>query len=147
MNKNQKDVASQTAGFAKYLLPLCFILVAGVLIPGCGQQKASQPTGSTDRYTLVSVDGKPVPASISHEGVPLKVLSGTFTLNPDGTCSTRTTFVPPSGSEVSRDANATYTRTGSTLTMSWQGAGTTTGALHGNDFFMTNEGMAFVYRK
>jgi hypothetical protein len=88
-----------------------------------------------------------VPASVSHEGVALQVRSGTFTFKADGTCSTKTTFVPPSGSEIAREVSATYTKVGSKLTMQWQGAGTTTGTIEGNTFTMDNEGMVFAYKK
>lgn len=88
-----------------------------------------------------------MPASVSHEGVALQVRSGTFTFKADGTCSTKTTFVPPLGSEVAREVSATYTKVGSKLTMQWQGAGTTTGTIEGNTFTMDNEGMVFAYKK
>ena len=98
-------------------------------------------------YTLVAVNGNKVPASVSHEGVALQVRSGTFTIKADGTCGTKTTFVPPSGSEVTREVSATYTRDGSKLTIQWQGAGTTTGTIQGNTFTMDNEGMLFTYKR
>ena len=98
-------------------------------------------------YTLVTVNGNKVPASVSHEGVALQVRSGTFIIKADGTCSTKTAFVPPSGSEVTREVSATYTKDGPKLTMQWQGAGTTTGTIEGDTFTMNNEGMIFAYKK
>jgi hypothetical protein len=102
------------------------------------------PTGV---YTLVTADGKPVPAKISHDGHSLDLLSGIFTIKADGTCSSQTVFVPPSGKEVSREVNATYTQNGPNLTMRWQSAGMTKGTVEGNTFTMNNEGMILVYRK
>jgi len=64
-----------------------------------------------------------------------------------GTCSTKTVFVPPSGTEVAREVSATYTKDGPRLTMQWKGAGTTVGTIQGNTFTMDNEGMVLVYRK
>lgn len=98
-------------------------------------------------YTLVSVNGNKVPATVSHERVSLQVRSGTFTIKADGTCGAKTIFVPPSGSEVTREVSATYTREGSRLNMQWQGAGRTTGTMEGNTFTMDNEGMVFAYKK
>jgi hypothetical protein len=77
----------------------------------------------------------------------LQVRSGSFTVKAGGTCSTKTTFVPPSGAEATRDVSATYTKEGSKLTMQWQGAGMTTATVEGGTLTMNNEGMLFVYRK
>ena len=133
---------------AKLALPLCFLLTAGLFLSACKPEakvaKESDPTGD---YALVSVSGNPVPASVDHDGVKLQVRSGTFSIKADGTCGTKTVFVPPTGQEVTREVSATYTKEGSKLTMQWKGAGTTTGTVEGKTFTMNNEGMLFVYRK
>lgn len=127
---------------------LCFLLITGLLLSGCKpESNVAEGGGPTGVYALVSVNGNQVPASVTHDGVVLQVRSGTFTLKADGTCGTKTVFVPPSGQEVTREVSATYTRQGATLTMQWQGAGRTTGTLTDNTFTMDNEGMLFVYRK
>jgi hypothetical protein len=129
-------------------LRLCFVLAAGLVMSACVNKKpVHNQADFTGSYTLVSVDGKPVPANISHDGAAIQVRSGTFTINADGTCSSKTVFVPPSGSEVTRDVSATFTRDGSKLAMRWKGAGKTVGTIQGNTFTMDNEGTAFVYRK
>jgi hypothetical protein len=95
-------------------------------------------------YALVSINGNKLP--FSHpEGAVIR--SGVFTINKDGTCSSKMTFSMPSGDDGSREVSATYTREGSKLTMTWTGAGTTTGSVEGNTFKMNNEGMVFAYRK
>ena len=48
---------------------------------------------------------------------------------------------------MERVVEATYTVSGTNLTMRWEGAGTTTGSVKGNDFTMNNEEMIFAYRK
>ena len=111
------------------------------------KQKVAEGGDPTGVYALVSVNGNKVPASVSHDGSALQVRSGTFTIKADGTCSTKTVFVPPSGQEATREVSATYTKEGSKLTMQWKGAGMTTGTIEGNTFTMDNEGMLFVYRK
>jgi hypothetical protein len=146
MNSNQGRFPSIT--FTQHAVQLCYLLTVGLLFSACKQEVkvtgASDPTGV---YALVAVNGNQMPASISHEGTSLQVRSGSFTIKGDGTCSTKTVFVPPTGSEATREVSATYTRDGAKLTMRWQGAGTTTGTVEGNTFTMNNEGMVFVYRK
>jgi hypothetical protein len=88
-----------------------------------------------------------VPTTISHEGTALQIRSGTFTINADGTCSSKMVFVPPSGAEATREVSATYTREGAKLNMQWKDAGQTTGTIEGNTFSMDNEGMVLAYRK
>jgi hypothetical protein len=129
-------------------LKCCFVVAVGLFMSACHTQpttaNAPDPAGV---YALVSVNGKPVPANVSHEGATLQVRSGVFTINADGTCSSKMIFVPPSGTEATREVSATYTRDGSKLTMQWKGAGKTVGTIDGNTFTMENEGMVLVYRK
>ena len=126
-----------------------FVVAAwGLFFSACQmQQPPATATESAGVYALVSVDGKPVPASVSHEGVTLNVRSGTFTIKADGTCSSRIVFVSPSGIETTREVSATYTEEGSQVNMRWKGAGKTVGTISGKTFTMNNEGMLFVYRK
>jgi hypothetical protein len=130
------------------LLQTCLLLASGFLLSSCGEKPGVKPDGSfTGVYALVTVDGAKVPATVSHDGQKIQVRSGTFTLGADGMCSSTTTFVPPGGAEATRETKATYTREGSTLTLKWEGAGTTRGTLQGGTFTMDNEGMTLVYRK
>ncbi len=127
---------------------LCFALAAGLVMSACMMQKSAlNDADFAGVYALVSVNGNPVPASISHQGTALQVRSGTFTIIADGTCSSKTIFVTPSGTEVAREVSATYTKDGSRLTMEWKGAGETFGTIQGNTFTMDNEGIVFVYSK
>ena len=132
----------------RHALQLVFLLTAGILLSACKQEtKVAAVAVPTGVYTLVSVNGNKVPASVSHDGTALQVRSGSFTIKADGTCGTTTVFVPPSGKEATREVSATYTKEGSKLTMQWQGAGMTTGTIDGNTFTMDNVGMLFVYKK
>ena len=98
-------------------------------------------------YALVTVDGQKVPATVTHEGHTLQIRSGSFTLGADGKCTSKMTFIPPSGTESAVEVKATSTREGSKLRMQWVGAGVTQGTADGHTFTMENEGMVFVYRK
>jgi hypothetical protein len=123
-------------------------IVTLLALSGCqGSRSISTDTDSIGVYTLVSVDGKSLPSSLTHEGTAMVVKSGTFTLNADGTCRTWTVFSVPPNTDVSREAKATYTRNGTELTMKWENAGTTQGRLDGNKFTLSNEGMVFGYQK
>ncbi len=130
-------------------LKCCFVVAVGLFISACQKEQptANVPSSVVGIYTLVSIDGKPVPTSISEQGVSLEMRSGTFTINANGTCSSKMVFVPPGGTEVTFERGATYTMNGSALTMQWQGAGITVGTIDGNTFTMANEGMVFVYKK
>ena len=123
-------------------------MAAGLLLGACTPAgKGAANSDLAGVYTLISVDGSRIPATVSHDGASLQVRSGNFTFKADGTCSTKTVFVPPSGTEVTREVSATYTRDGAKLRMQWQGAGTTEGTLSGDTFTMNNEGMVLIYRK
>jgi hypothetical protein len=116
-----------------------------VVCAGCKQDaKVAADTDPVGTYSLVSVDGNKVPCTVQHEGRALPVKSGSFIINPDGTCSSKMVL---SGSDSAIEVKATYTRQGSKLTMQWEGAGTTTGTVEGDTFTMNNEGMIFAYRK
>ena len=133
----------------KYLSPLAFSLLAtGLVTTACKNLKSNVTDADlAGAYALVSVDGKELPANVSHEGTTLQVRSGTFTINVDGTCGTKTIFVPPSGKEIAREATATYTKDGPMMNMKWKGAGKTVGTIESNTFTMNNQGMVFVYCK
>jgi len=133
------------------LLPL-FMVMVGV---GCKQEAkvaadtktVAAPAADNDpvgTYALVSVDGKQVPCTLEHEGHTMTINSGSFSLNADGTCSSKMFLA---GRDAAIEVKATYTRDGPKLTMKWQGAGMTLGTLEGDTFTMNNEGMVLAYRK
>ena len=146
--KRNYYTAVQATYSMQHAAQLCALMAAGLLLSACKPEtKLTEDRSPSDAYTLISVNGNKIPAAVSHEGTVLHVRSGTFTIHADGTCMTKTVFIPPSGSEVTREVSASYTKAGSTLTMQWKGAGTTTGTIEGSTFTMDNEGMLFVYRK
>jgi hypothetical protein len=115
---------------------------------GCKQEaKVAADLNPAGIYTLASVDGKQVPCALTHEGATVTIKSGVFTINGDGTCSSKIIFSMPSQGDVSREVKATYMRQGTKLTMKWEGAGTTMGNVESNTFTMDNEGMVFAYQK
>jgi len=122
--------------------------IAGLMMLGCKPARlATTDTVPPGVYTLVSVDGNPVPAQVKHDGHTIEVRSGTFTFDSGASCRSHTVFVRAGGREVVRDVEATYTRSGNQLKMKWKGAGTTEGTIEGSIFTLNNEGMRFVYRQ
>lgn len=159
MKTKQNVMNGEPGRVTRHFLPLRWLpLFMLVVWAGCKQDAKvaadtktvgtaaveSNPVGT---YNLVSVDGKQVPCVLQHEGQSPTVKSGSFIINPDGTCSSKVDFSLPSGGHSSREVKATYTRQGSKLTMQWEGAGLTTGTVEGDTFTMNNEGMIFAYRK
>ncbi len=98
-------------------------------------------------YTLVSVDGKNVPCIINHGGTTMNVQSGTFTITTNGSITSVMTISVGDKKNVRVERTATYQMKNSELKMKWQNAGTTKGRVAGQTFTMTNEGMAYVYKK
>ena len=119
-----------------------------LVMVGCKPARvASHQAVPAGVYTLVSVDGSPVPAKVTHGGHAMEVRSGALTFEAGNACATRTAFALTGGKEIVREVQATYTRSGAHLKMKWKGAGTTTGTLEGETFTLENEGMKFVYRR
>lgn len=150
MKTNPNNRNDETQQLTQHPLRLsCLALCLVALWAGCKQDaRVANEADPIGTYTLVSVDGNKVPCAVKHdEKEGLTVKSGRFIINADGTCSSTIAFVAPSGRDASREVKASYTRTGSKLTMKWEGAGITTGTVEGDTFTMINEGMKFAYRK
>lgn len=154
MKLTRTDLPVRSSTAASWAMALAAVLALGLLGSACkpaaqasagDNAKAGQDV--TGVYALVIVEGKKLPADISHEGHELQVRSGAFTINADGTCSSKMVFVPAGSSEVTREVSATYQRSGAKLDMQWKGAGRTTGTIEGTKFTMNNEGMTLVYQK
>ena len=127
------------------LFAIVFLAVFLVACQGLG--------GDVDRsdisgiYYLVKVDGAAVPTEVDHDGVALQVQSGVFIISDDGTCFSRTEFVPPDGDQITREVHADYRIEDALLIMQWEGAGVTEGTVDGDTFVMDNHGMVFEYSR
>ncbi|MDR3458526.1 MAG: hypothetical protein P4N60_13835 [Verrucomicrobiae bacterium] len=124
-----------------------FLLFA---LTGCqGGRRTTAELPPVGDYALVSVDDKPVPCKLTHEGTAVIVKSGGLTFNADGACRSLSVFAVPPNQDVQREVKATCARAGAELTLRWQHAGVTKGLLSENDrkFMMNNEGMIFAYRR
>ncbi len=138
---NMKQSIVAWCSFAFRLLPVLIVLCWA----GCKQEaKVTADASPVGTYKLVSIDGKPVPCSVQHEGHTMGIQSGSFEINADGTCSSKMFL---SGRNSPIEVKASYSREGPKLTMRWEGAGTTIGTIEGDTFTMNNEGMVLAYRK
>lgn len=139
-----------------------FLIAATLSSSGCGSRvtppqpplvtksaaaELTRPQDITGTYVLVTINGAALPYTMTHEPPGVRVTSGSFTFRADGSCSSKMSFVLPSGEARDRVVSATWTRDGSKLTMVWQGAGTTLGTIAGDIFTMDNEGQVLAYRK
>ncbi len=127
---------------------LCAALIAALSLGACqtGMQSSSG-SDVTGIYYLAKVNGSPVPTTVFHDGVEMRIVSGTFIISKDGTCFSRMHFVPPDGTQATREVRAKYRLRDSRLTMDWENAGTTEGTVEGDTFIMDNEGMILEYTK
>ncbi len=149
MKNIQNKLNSKSPRPARLLFLYAFLGICTALV-SAGYKEETKVAAEPDpvgTYALVTVDGKQVPCAVEHDGHALTIKSGIFIINADGSCSSKMVFTPPSGGDATREVKATYTRQGATLTMKWEGAGTTTGNVEGNAFTMNNEGMLLSYRK
>ncbi len=135
----------------KLKMVLLIVLLAGLPLacktttPG----KAADSSGFIGTYSLVSIDGHPVPYAPIHEGQQggPEVVSSTFTLNGGGTVVSTYNYALPSGETMSRDLKGTYAEAGSDFNVKWEGAGQTKVTIEGSTLTMDNHGMLFVYQK
>ncbi len=130
------------------LFVCCFASFAVLIFSACNNdQTTANRLNPFGVYTLITIDAKHVPTSVPEGGVIIQVISGTFAINTDSTCTSKMTIIPPGGTEITTEASATYTMNDLTLTMHWKGAGITVGTISGNTFTMENEGLIYVYSK
>ena len=134
----------------KGIIPILIAGAMGMLTwpapPAGADTEVNRPAGPVGVYQLIEVNGSKLPATVSH-GTTLKILSGTFTITAEKTCTSLIRMRVPSGEEVSKKVEATYTQQGRKLTMKWEGAGMTEGTVAGDTFTMVNEGMVFTYQR
>ena len=135
---------------AKLRSVLLVVIVMGLslscntIAPG----KAAESFGLTGTYSLISIDGHPVPYAPTHEGQQApEVVSSTLTLNSGGTFVSTMSYANASGGTMSRDFKGTYTREGSDFNLKWEGAGQTKITMDGSTLTMDNHGILFVYQK
>ncbi len=125
-------------------------LLAILLLPaltGCKNKTVVTGPDPVGVYTLVSVDGKTLPCTLTHAGTTMNIQSGSFTITAEGKCTSSINLSMGSNQNLTKITQATFTQSGAELTMNWERAGTTRGSVADDTFTMNNEGMIFAYRK
>ncbi len=116
--------------------------------PAWSQEKVEGSGEFAGTYHLVTIDDHAVPYAPVHEGHQApQIVSSILTLNGDGKFISTMKYGETPNLTGSRDFKGTYTREGSGLTLSWEGAGQTNVTLEGDKITMNNEGMFFVYQR
>lgn len=123
------------------------LLLLGALTRGHAQSANRSATDPVGLYTLSSVDGKPVPCTINHEGRVMEVLSGTFIISTNNQITSVMTVSVGDRKNIRIETHATFKLKNSELSMKWKNAGTTKGGVVGQTFTMTNEGMVYLYQR
>jgi hypothetical protein len=129
---------------------LLAMLLLMLMLTACRNDSAAANGAGADAsgvYTLVGIDDKPLPCTLTHAGTPMSIQSGTFTITPAGKCVSSIDLILGTNRHITKVTRAQYARSGDELTMNWEHAGTTQGRVLGNHFIMTNEGMVFSYQK
>jgi len=141
VNRDRTDYTPRVIAFFVLLVLLLWAAARGQA------QAAEKAIDVAGVYTLMSVDGRSVPSAINHDGRVMNVHSGTLTITTNAQVTSLMTVSVGDRKNLRVERTATYTLTNSELTMKSQNAGTTKGRIVGRTFTMTNEGMAYVYRK
>jgi hypothetical protein len=124
-------------------------LLVALLVGWATTGTAVEHSALAGNYSLVCVDGRPIPYAPMHEGQSgIEVTSGTITLQGDGTFVSAMGYGKrPVNFPDSRDFKGTYTQEEDGLMLTWDGAGRTRVTLYGNVIVMDNHGTLFVYAR
>lgn len=125
---------------------LIFVLAA---VAACGGSPTAAGSGDeVGTYTLVSIDGNALPATLTHGGVQATVVSATLILGTGGTVQMSTRFrLPPDTTTIPQNVSGSYQRSGSVLTFSYANGGANTGTVAGSDLRFLNEGASWLFHK
>ena len=130
-------------GFSLSLI--IFVAISSVACRHNEEQKSR--VDGIGSYSLISVNGSRLPATVEHHGTPIYIASGELFIERDSSCTSTTIFGPPGGSPITRTVKAVYKQRGKNLTLRWENGGQTSGSIEGITFTMNNEGMEFFYEK
>jgi hypothetical protein len=133
------------------------LALAGVIAAGSASGRdaaASKLPGAQSElgtYTLQSVNGKAIPATLAEGGANVEVVSGSIVLGASSTVTVVTSFrVPPgTGTPQSSTTSGTYRLQGDTLTFTFTNGGGSVGALKGSTIqaAMTEPTDVWIYKK
>lgn len=100
-----------------------------VLVVGCAESIAPD-ADLIGTYDLVSVNGTALPVEVDTDDGPMEVVSGQFVVGEGGSCTGAITVREPDTDPTFTLSNTcTWTRSGTTVQVSWTNGGTDTATL------------------
>jgi hypothetical protein len=126
------------------------MFLALVLAAACSSSNApSAPTASeTGSYTLRSLDGHALPASVVEGSTTTDVLSGNLTLANGGVFEMSVVYrVAGQSTSVTNDLAGHYARQGNSLSFSYSNGGANSGTVSADTLRMTNEGIVWLFTR
>ena len=131
------------------LIAFALLLLAPIVVEGCGSDAVTKPESAVGTFTLSSVDGGPLPLLIIGGEPKLEVLNDVLTFADGGTFTQKTTFRFTEAGVPSVEDHSelgTFTLEGSALSIHFPSDNSTTKAtLSGDKISVTGQGHALVY--
>ncbi len=134
-------------------LTVMTVVLAGGLLPACGDDDSTGPGSVSGTYTLQTIDGTSLPFVLFQIGNDkIEITAGSVRLNSDNTYSISISLRLTRAGTVTTETDTgagTYTASGSTIQFSdsGDGEGPFTGSISGNTLTIIDEGVAFVFTK
>ena len=130
------------------------LMLLALMLPlaACGDDSTGPgETNITGTYTLQTVGGSPLPATLDQRGADrLQITAGRTTLNQDRTFSQSLTLrITQSGAVTTTEfpLNGTYTQNNNAIIFRYNDGEEAAGSISGNTLTITDEGLVFVFRK
>ncbi|MGE5101455.1 MAG: hypothetical protein ACM3SX_15815 [Deltaproteobacteria bacterium] len=115
---------------------------------GSGTDAVAPASTEVGSYTLLSLNGHPLPATVTEGSTTTDVLSGGLTLMSGGTLSMRVVYqLIGQTTPVTNDLTGHYTRQGSSLSFTYNNGGANTGTLTSDTLRMSNEGAIWLFAR
>lgn len=119
-------------------------------LSACGDSTGSD-NSITGNYTLRTVNGVAVPATLFQQGADkLEVTGGNINLNRDNTFSGSLSVRITQSGTVATDSeplSGTYTRNNNALVLTFSGGDQETATISGRDLTIAGEGLVLVFRR
>ena len=124
-------------------------------VAGCGSDSSTTPTNSSvaGTWTLQSVNGSPLPFTLSASPAKIELLSDVVVATSNGTWTstqqTRTTIGTGTPTTSTATDGGTYTLSGNNVSILSSSAGSTAqaGTINGNTLTLSQSGLTFIFQK
>jgi len=128
-------------------------LVLALTFVACGSDDSTEPSNSSvaGTWSLQTINGSPLPFTLSPAPTKIEILSATAVINSNGTWTsssqTRTTLGTQAPTTTTETDNGTYTISGSTIALRSSDGTVESGTVSGNTFTQVESGFTFVFKK